>query len=274
MVRIGFFSRISQVSIQTLRYYDRLGLLTPKHIDPLTGYRYYTLDQLAQVNRILALRDIGLSLDQIGFLLDNQLSVTEVRAMLLLKLAQLEQQKQAIETQLALATTRLHQIEQEGIMPDYEIIIKRVDPIQVVSSRGYVADTEDFGPVFLRLLESVKGHVSQHQAEVNGSWMAVFHDPDVREEQVDIEVALPIQSNIPAGDHVVIQTLPAVEQMACTVHHGPPKMIIPAFQAMARWIETNHYRVSGPYREIYHRSELNGDTDEEVTEIQFPIEKF
>ena len=54
-----------------LRHYDKLGLLKPGHIDQWTGYRYYTLDQLPRLHQILALRDLGLKLDQIGGLLED-----------------------------------------------------------------------------------------------------------------------------------------------------------------------------------------------------------
>ncbi len=52
MLRIGYFSRISRVPVQTLRYYDKLGLFKPVHVDHWTGYRYYTLDQLPRLHRI------------------------------------------------------------------------------------------------------------------------------------------------------------------------------------------------------------------------------
>jgi DNA-binding transcriptional MerR regulator len=66
MLKIGDFSSLAQVSIKTLRYYDERGLLSPAHIDPETGYRYYSASQLSQLHRILALKDFGFSLEQIA----------------------------------------------------------------------------------------------------------------------------------------------------------------------------------------------------------------
>jgi MerR-like DNA binding protein len=71
MIRIGDFSRLSQVSIKTLRYYDEMGLFKPNNIDRFTGYRYFSASQLPRLNRIRALRDPGLSLDQIAQVLDE-----------------------------------------------------------------------------------------------------------------------------------------------------------------------------------------------------------
>jgi DNA-binding transcriptional MerR regulator len=66
MFKIGDFSKISQVSIRSLRHYDEIGLFKPAHTDPFTGYRYYSADQLPRLNRIIALRTLGLSLEEIA----------------------------------------------------------------------------------------------------------------------------------------------------------------------------------------------------------------
>ncbi len=85
MIRIGDFARFSRVSVKTLRHYDEIGLLKPGKVDEWTGYRYYALDQLSQLNRILALKDFGLSLEQIGQLLKEGLSLAQLQGMLRLK---------------------------------------------------------------------------------------------------------------------------------------------------------------------------------------------
>lgn len=72
MFKIGDFSKLSQISIKALRLYDQMGLLKPIHIDPDTGYRYYSASQLPRINRILAFKDLGFSLEQITSLLDDQ----------------------------------------------------------------------------------------------------------------------------------------------------------------------------------------------------------
>jgi hypothetical protein len=58
MLTIGEFAWLSQVTVETLRHYDRVGLLKPVHLDPFTGYRHYALDQLPRLNHILALKDL------------------------------------------------------------------------------------------------------------------------------------------------------------------------------------------------------------------------
>ena len=82
MFRIGEFSRLSRVSVRMLRHYDQLGLLTPAQIDPSTNYRFYAADQLPRLNRILTLRELGFSLEQIGALLETNLPSDQLLGML------------------------------------------------------------------------------------------------------------------------------------------------------------------------------------------------
>ena len=79
MIRIGDFSKLSRISVKTLRYYDEMGLLQPVQVDPFTGYRLYEYSQLSDLNRILALKDLGFSLEEIGRLLDDGLSLEQMR---------------------------------------------------------------------------------------------------------------------------------------------------------------------------------------------------
>jgi DNA-binding transcriptional MerR regulator len=78
MFKIGDFSRLSQVSVKALRYYDERGLLKPARVDPTSNYRYYTADQLPRLHRLLVLKELGFSLDEIARALDEQLGVAEL----------------------------------------------------------------------------------------------------------------------------------------------------------------------------------------------------
>ncbi|MCA9971180.1 MAG: MerR family transcriptional regulator, partial [Anaerolineales bacterium] len=93
MFKIGDFSKLGQVSTRMLRHYDNLGLLVPDHVDEWTGYRYYSLQQLARLHRIVALKEMGLSLQQIAMLQGaaDTLPTAPLRGMLALKRAKLAQ---------------------------------------------------------------------------------------------------------------------------------------------------------------------------------------
>src|SRR5512139_339897 len=138
MFKIGDFSKLAQVSVKTLRYYGELGLLRPAWIDRFTGYRYYTAEQLPRLNRILALKDLGFSLEQIRRLLQDDLQASELRGMMRLKQAELERQLQVEQARLERIEARLGQIEREGALPAYEVILKSVPPLQVAGIRQVI----------------------------------------------------------------------------------------------------------------------------------------
>src|SRR5688500_16088019 len=92
MFTVGELSQLAQVSKRLLRYYDEIGLLKPSHTDRSTGYRYYSAAQMTDLNRILALKDLGLSLEQIQRMLSDQVSTDEMHGMLLMKKVEIEQQ--------------------------------------------------------------------------------------------------------------------------------------------------------------------------------------
>src|SRR5215813_7359182 len=129
MFKIGDFSRLSRVSVRMLHHYDEIGLFKPLRVDEFTGYRYYAFEQLPRLNRILALKDLGFSLEQIAEMLDEELPAAQIRGMLRLRQAELQQQAQEIRERLARVEARLRQIEEEGKMPDQEVILKQVAPL-------------------------------------------------------------------------------------------------------------------------------------------------
>ncbi len=133
MFKIGEFAKIAQVSGRLLRYYDGIGLFTPEQIDPDSGYRFYSAAQLPRLNRILALRDLGLTLDQIGRMLDGDISGDEIRGMLFMRKAQIEQNLQEEIGRLNQVELRLKQIEQEDHPWTADVIIKEVPALPILA---------------------------------------------------------------------------------------------------------------------------------------------
>ena len=72
MFRIGQLAGIYKISGKTLRYYDELGLLKPQYVDQMTGYRYYTSSQIPVLNEIFLLKEMGLSLKEIAYLMQRE----------------------------------------------------------------------------------------------------------------------------------------------------------------------------------------------------------
>src|SRR5262245_57241285 len=138
MIRIGDFSKLSRVSVKALRYYDEMGLLKPVNVDRFSGYRYYEFDQLPHLYRILALKDLGFSLEEIGHLLESDLSVEQMRGMLKLRQAEIRQRVEEETARLERVERWLSEIEQEDSMSKYDVVIKKIEPTKVASVRGVV----------------------------------------------------------------------------------------------------------------------------------------
>ena len=284
MFKIGDFSKLSKVSVKALRYYDEIGLLKPARVDPFTGYRYYSADQLPRLNRILALKDLGLSLQQIARLLDNELPSAQIRGMLRMKQAQIEQQVALERARLARVEAHLRQIEQEDTMPTYEVVLKRLEPQTVVAIRDVVPTFGDQGALWKELAAYLK----QHGAKAAGPSLTIYHDTEYKEREVDLEVATPVSEPVPGNERVMVRELPGAESMACVVHQGSYEGLGQAYTALLAWIEANAYRIVGPSREVYLRCPDNEYEDPEavgyadyvahdpadyVTEVQFPVGK-
>ena len=267
MFKIGEFSKFSQVTVKTLRHYDELGLLKPAKVDRFTGYRYYSASQLPRLNRILALKDLGLSLDQIAQLLEGDLSPDQIRGMLRLKQAEIQQQVQEEQARLARVEWRLKQIEREETMPTQEVVIKKVPPIAVASVRDTVPVTQIgqlFGEVF--------AYLDQHKVSPAGPTIGIYYDEEFREEGVDVETAVPVAGSVPTGERVKSQELPAVEEMACIIHEGNFDNLRGTYGQLMAWIEANGYRMAGPIREVYVQF-TGPDATTNITEIQLPVAK-
>ncbi len=274
MFKIGDFSKLSQVTVKALRYYDELGLLKPVSVDRFTGYRYYSADQLPQLNRILALKDLGLSLEQIAqlFASRDKLTVEQMRGMLRLKQAEAQARVRDEQERLARVEARLRQIEEEGKMPTYEVVIKKVPPLRVASLRGTIPTFPEQG----ELWNELEAHLAQQRIQPTGPCLTLYHDAEYKERDIDAEVCEPVDASARGGSaRVKIYDLPAIEMMACVVHHGSFNTLTQAYNALMQWIQQNGYRICGPDREIYIKTGVPARQDDPsyVAEIQVPVEK-
>ena len=187
MFKIGDFSKICRVPVSALRYYADIGLLEPISIDKFTGYRYYALDQLPRLNRILALKDLGLSLEQIQQILNDHLDAAEIRGMLRLKEAELHDELMAQEARLARVRARLNQIEQEQIiMPQHEVVLKTIETFPIVSRREVIAEPEGVA----RLLTEVCMILASNHIDFAGQPFTIFHDDEFKQTDLDVEIAV------------------------------------------------------------------------------------
>ena len=191
MFSIGEFARMGMVSVRTLRHYDEIGLLHPAQVDHETGYRSYGADQLAQLNRIIVLKDLGFSLTQAAKLLSG-ITLEELRGMLALRRAQLERELDEYATRLREVEARLHYIEGESAMPADDITVKRVPSMGVVAigapATGY--SPAEVVPAVNQSRVKFDELGLPGQIAVSGPFMILYEDTDGTD--IIVYVALPV----------------------------------------------------------------------------------
>ncbi len=277
MIRIGEFSKLVHVPVATLRYYDQVNLLKPIEVDRVTGYRYYSASQLPRLHRILALKGLGFSLEQIGLVLAEGLTPEQMRGMLRLRHAQISQQLVEVQSQLVGVEVRLQQIEREEQLSTHDVILKQVEPLLVASIRAIVPSHREVGALFGEVYQALGVHVYKAlgpHPEDGGQTLVLCYDTEFKECEVDGAAAFMLRCRVPEHGRMCVHELPAAS-MAATVHHGSYNTIGAAHEAILTWIEANQYRIIGPDRELnlYHTMPICQDDPSYVTEIQYPVEK-
>lgn len=278
-LRIGNFARLSRVSIKTLRYYDEIGILKPVYIDAETNYRYYDIKQLARIHRILALKDLNLSLDHIQLMLDNDVSTEQIQSMLDLKQAELEQDIREAHSRLAEVQFRLRLLQNEKQLPHIDIKVTNI-------------------PSFVGLTEHLllKRHdnliMSQQMAKRGKLYQEIFscykipqkppisimYDFNINATIWHMQSVIPIEQNLDTdttlsdGSILAYEMIPSLPVAATYIFEGSYDQIIEQTIIVERWMLENNYERGRQTRIIYHRGPMHFEEPGDfVTEIQIEI---
>jgi DNA-binding transcriptional MerR regulator len=252
-----------------LRHYDEVGLLKPKEVDPHTGYRSYEVAQLGRLHRLLALRDLGFSLEQIHDLLDDDPSVEELQGMLRLRQAQIEQDLAAEAGRLRRVEAHLRALEGSIPMSSLDVAIKTTEPVRIAEATGKAPGFghENLAPLFQELVPKVLGQLQASNARP-GIMIAWYEEP-ADDGSVILHAGFDIGDQNVRGDAIRVVDLPKTK-VASLVHRGPMDEIAEVYEALVSWTENSGYELAGRSRELYH--EWNDERPElSVTELQLPI---
>lgn len=275
MFRIGEFSLIAQVSGRLLRYYDEIGLLSPEYTDPQTGYRYYSARQLPRLNRILVLKELGVGLDQIARLLDQDTSSEAIRGMLLLRKAQITQAMQDDLAQLQLVEARLDQIDTVGQTPALDVVVKSVPPQRYLALREVFPDVAAVRRMVIQMTAIVP-----HKMPLSslGQIAFVIHSRMFDPDALDFEVGYLLTGMSPTALQLseervlAAHDLPAVETMATLAHAGQLSDIHRSYGLLGTWVEQQQWQVVGQGRQVLLQLP-QPDQDDAVIELQIPVSK-
>jgi DNA-binding transcriptional MerR regulator len=262
MLKIGEFSRLAKVSVKQLRHYNELGLLPAHTVDRSTGYRYYHVDQLVTLNRLLIYRSLGFSLKETRRLLRVDNPIGDLREMLTARRTALAARVQLERARLAEVEARIAEIERDGNAPRYEVAIRSVEPATAVSLRRRCRSYDDVS----ELLQTVRAQLPARAPIMR--YGAIWHRCSTRGAEIECEALIFI------GRSKLSTRTDLIEVPGCTVasivHDEGDTDSRLIYRAAIERAMTLGYRIAGPMRELYagHPAAAPG-----VVEVQFPIER-
>jgi DNA-binding transcriptional MerR regulator/effector-binding domain-containing protein len=264
---IGDFSRITGLTVKTLRFYHEQGLLVPSHVDEQTGYRYYDRSKIETAQIIAHLRSLDLSLDEIAEVLRSAGDDADL-------LEVMERQKAALETKIRRYREVVRSLQQflnqeeqaRRIMAQasFQIEEKATDPVLVAAIRmkGRYADC---GAAFGRIGMRFGRHIC-------GKPLLLHHDAEFREDDADFEACMPVRAGQPA-DGISLRELPGGPCIAL-LHKGPYEQLGRSYTKILDYIRGKGYEIVLPTREVYHKGPgmiFRGNPKNYLTEIQILI---
>jgi DNA-binding transcriptional MerR regulator len=251
MFPIGQFARLAGISAKQLRAYDALGLFRPVWVDPSSSYRYYSPAQLPELSRILALRHLGMPLDEIGALARGG----DLREALGRRRAELERERRLAEERL---------VALDIAVGETDVVVRpvAVEPVAV-----------------MRLGQDVETAFGQLESYVRDLGRRAHRPPGAIPSQREIFV--PVTGPVPSTDAIDYRRLPAA-RVASVIHRGPYAGVATARRALLRWVEASGLAPSGPMRTVYLQFGADADlrlppgwvVDRDadfVTELQQPV---
>jgi DNA-binding transcriptional MerR regulator len=271
MFRIGEFSRIARVSARLLRFYDEIGLFVPAHADSQTGYRYYTVAQLGALNRILVLKELGFSLEQIGGIVSANVSTAELRNLLLLRRNDVEQALAAEGQRLRAIETRIAQLETDGVLTADDVIVRAEPAREILSLRRVVPSFAHARALILELREHAKPLLRGPPLTL----LAVAHSSQFEHDEIDVEFGFVLPAGSGAeprrGTPLTRRTLEAVDRMAVCVRVGLPEDAHLVTAKVGQFLARSGETLAGPGREVFLKPPDPERMHEAVVEMQFAI---
>lgn len=260
LYKIGMFANMNRVTIKTLRYYDEQKLLVPVYVDEENGYRYYAASQAAQLHRIIALKNMGFSIDDIRRITDG----VEEKSFLL-------QKKQEILKDLAVLTEKLSQVEsylaKDSINLSAPVLIKEIPQVIVCTMKRRIKSYD----ALFELMPQMGAQMELLDCKCAQPAYCFTHylEPEYKEEDILVEVCEAVTEKKQDLGDIVFKELP---KAACIFHKGSYNTLHNSYAMLLKYIEENGYEICGNIRESYIDGVWNKETENEwLTEIQIPV---
>lgn len=268
-LKIGEFSKLMQVTVKTLRYYEHKRLLIPDTVDEWTGYRYYSVGQMQKLNAIRRLQVLGFSLDEIKELYDDESHNPSV-GLISEKIHETEKQlRMLMERRGRLLEWRNSRKE---IRKMEKFSIQELPEIIVASHREVIPDYAALGPL---CVEKIGPEMQRLGCKCPhpGYCFTTEHNKEYSPVDIDIEYCEQVEELLPDSSVIQFKRLPAVPKALCMKHIGPYERFYESFTEAFAYMEQKGYRMAGQPRTSYVDGAWNQDDPEKwVSIIQIPIE--
>ena len=263
LYKIGMFANMNRVTIKTLRYYDEHKLLTPVYVDEENGYRYYAAGQMAQLHRIIALKNMGFSIDDIQKIMNG----AEEKSFLLEK-------KQEILKEIAILTDKLSQVEnylaKENINLSAPVLIKEIPQATVCTMKRRIKSYDALFELMPQM--GAQMELSDCKCAQPAYCFTHYLEPEYKEEDILVEICEAVTEKKQDTGDIVFQVFPKVPMAACIFHKGSYNTLHKSYAMLLQYIEENGYEICGNIRESYIDGVCNKETENEwLTEIQIPV---
>lgn len=265
LIPIGRFAQITRLTHKALHIYDDMGLLQPAEVDAISGYRYYSLEQVAVAARIRLLRSLDMPLQEIRLVIDET-NPEIVRT-------SLERHRQRVEERIATyqrTLVFLDRLARTAELRPYDVKIKLVAPQPILSIHA-ATSLAGMDAAMPLAIEELYTYLEYRGISAAGPDFCAYPYPEGCTDAFAATACVPVESPIEGEGRVVADVLPA-SPVAYTVHIGPYEELHLAFEAVLKWIHEHGHEITGPLREIYRigpRSEMAPDAY--VTEVTWPI---
>ena len=268
MYRIGEFSKLAKTTVKTLRHYDEQGLLIPASVDRDTGYRLYSTEQLARLSKIIAYRQAGLSLEEIGRALDGD----DLPSILRGRLAELSREQESVNDRINRIQSLIAHMKEEYFM-EYQAVTKELPECIVYSKRMVVPDYDAYFSIIPELGEEVRKHNPDLKCVVPEYSFIVYHAGEYREKDIDMEYCEAVDKFGVEFDDVIFKKMESVPAV-CVMHKGPYSGLGKAYAYAFKFIEENGFAAADNPRESYIDGIWNKEDEAEwLTEVQIPVKR-
>lgn len=264
MYKISEFSKITRLTVKSLRYYDEEGILKPScRAD--NGYRYYNGEDFKKAEQIQFLRDLDFGIAQVKEILKNCESEEDLSFYLAEKQEMIRRQIQKEKELIRRMDRYLKPKEAEKEFMEYKIERKSFPAITAASMR-YQGKYQDMGKYMSEIYKEMKGKGA-------GEPFCCYYDDDFKEE-ADIEVCVPAKGFV-EGKNISYKQLPPVQKAVCTTHTGSYEELHRAYKALLDFARDHELTCLTPSRERYLKGPgmiFKGNPNKYVTEIVIPVQ--